>query len=374
MRSESYHSPLGPGNIKRQGGYTPTTLNDLGKSVLLVDDPRFGRHTPIGHHPERAERLVAARAGLASAPAAYDRIALREATDDELARVHSARYVESLAKLEGQQGYLDPDTFVSPHSVATARLAAGSLVEMVDAMLRGPVSKGVALVRPPGHHARPAQAMGFCLLNSIAVAAAHAKAQGAKRVAVIDWDVHHGNGTQEMFWRDAGVLYVSTHQFPFYPGTGDASEIGEGEGAGFTVNVPLAAGGGDGVYRAAFERIVLPVVESYAPELVLVSAGFDAAARDPLAQMQLSPAAFGWMARELARVSAKSTDRMALVLEGGYDLVSLEAGVRASIAGMLGRSPEQEEEGRGPTSMSGADDEALERAAREAKKTWAAVQ
>jgi acetoin utilization deacetylase AcuC-like enzyme len=286
--------------------------------------------------------------------------------------VHSAKYVESLAELEGQQGYLDPDTFVSPDSIATARLAAGSLIEMVGAMLRGPISRGVALVRPPGHHARPAQAMGFCLLNSVAVAAAHARAQGIRRVAIIDWDVHHGNGTQEMFWRDPSVLYVSTHQFPFYPGTGDASEVGEGEGAGFTVNVPLAAGGGDAVYRAAFERIVLPVVESYAPELVLVSAGFDAAARDPLAQMQVSPAAFGWMARELARVSAKSTDRMALVLEGGYDLVSLEAGVRASIAGMLGDLAE--EEGRGPPSMSRADDEALERAAREAKKTWAAVQ
>jgi acetoin utilization deacetylase AcuC-like enzyme len=349
----------------------------------LVDDLRFGRHAPIGHHPERPERLVAARAGLvvrrgpspadATALASFDRVAPREATDDELARVHSAGYVESLAKLEGQQGYLDPDTFVSPDSIETARLAAGGLVEMVGAMLRGPVPKGVALLRPPGHHARPSQAMGFCLLNSIAVAAAHARAQGARRVAIIDWDVHHGNGTQEMFWRDPGVLYVSTHQFPFYPGTGDVSEIGEGDGAGYTVNIPLSAGGGDAVYRAAFERIVLPVVESYAPELVLVSAGFDAAARDPLAQMQVTPGAFGWMARELARASAKSTDRMALVLEGGYDLVSLEAGVRASIVGMLG-SEESEEEARGPASMSTADDEAVERAALAAKKTWAAVE
>jgi acetoin utilization deacetylase AcuC-like enzyme len=363
--------------------------------VLLVDDPRFGRHVPPGHHPERPERLVAARAALAQlerpghdgpqAPdgpkavplVSFDRVAVREATNEELGRVHSPRFVEALAKLEGAQANLDPDTFVSPDSVATARLAAGSLVAMVDAMLDGPISKGVALLRPPGHHARPAQAMGFCLLNSIAVAAAHARARGVERVAIVDWDVHHGNGTQEMFWRDPGVLYVSTHQFPFYPGTGDVSEVGEGAGTGFTVNIPLPAGGGDSVYRAAFQRVVLPVLESYAPELVLVSAGYDAAARDPLAQMELSAGAFGWMAEQLARVSARSTHRMALVLEGGYDLVSLEAGLRASIEGMLGGEKDE----RGDPVPASEDErrrseegyEAVERAGREAKKTWGAV-
>jgi acetoin utilization deacetylase AcuC-like enzyme len=336
--------------------------------ALVVDDARFDRHAPLGHHPERPERLTAARQAIArarAAGAALDRIEPRPATDDELARVHDRRFVEALGKLRGERGYLDPDTYVSAESVEIARLAAGSLVAMVDAMIDGPVPKGVALLRPPGHHARPARAMGFCLLNNVAVAAAHARARGLERVAVVDWDVHHGNGTQEMFWRDPHVLYVSTHQSPFYPGTGDADEVGEGRGEGYTVNVPLAAGSGDAVYARAFERVVLPVVESYAPDLVLVSAGFDAAARDPLAQMELSANAFGWMARELARLAEGSArGRMALVLEGGYDLVALETGLAGSIAGMLsGRA-----DGIVPT-----DDEGVARAALWAKKAWSHV-
>jgi acetoin utilization deacetylase AcuC-like enzyme len=208
--------------------------------------------------------------------------------------------------------------------------------------------------------------MGFCLLNNVAVAAAHARARGLDRVAIVDWDVHHGNGTQDIFWRDPHVLYVSTHQFPFYPGTGGSDEVGEGDGTGFTVNVPLAAGGGDALYAGAFQRIILPILEAYAPELVLVSAGFDAATRDPLAQMDLSPDAFGWMARELARVADRSAaGRMAMVLEGGYDLASIESGVRSATDGaFLGRAMDL-----APTD----DDDALDRAARAAKKAWAVV-
>jgi acetoin utilization deacetylase AcuC-like enzyme len=208
--------------------------------------------------------------------------------------------------------------------------------------------------------------MGFCLLNNVAVAAAHARARGLERVAVIDWDVHHGNGTQEIFWTDPHVLYISTHQFPFYPGTGAATETGEGSGSGFTVNIPLPAGSGDAVVATAFDRIVLPVLDSYAPELVLVSAGFDASARDPLAQLQLSADAFGWMARELARVAERwASGRLALVLEGGYDLMALEAGLRCALEGaLLGHSAELP---RAP------DDEAVERAARVARKAWAVV-
>jgi acetoin utilization deacetylase AcuC-like enzyme len=339
--------------------------------ALLVDDARFDRHAPLGHHPERPERLIAARAAVAKSPCEWDRVTPRAATDEELARVHDPRFVESLEELRGQSGYLDPDTYVSAESVDIARLAAGSLVAMVDRMIDGPVRRGVALPRPPGHHARPARAMGFCLLNSVAVAAAHARARGVKRVAVVDWDVHHGNGTQEMFWRDPDVLYVSTHQFPFYPGSGDVDEAGEGAGKGYTVNVPLAAGGGDDVYVAAFERVVLPVVESYAPELVLVSAGFDAAARDPLAQMEVSAGAFGWMAAALTRIAdATAGGRIALVLEGGYDLVALEASLKSSVAGMLGAGePAPELSDRGAA----LDDEAVSRAARAAKKVWASV-
>jgi acetoin utilization deacetylase AcuC-like enzyme len=310
--------------------------------------------------------LIAARAAVQKTGERFQAIASRAATDEQIARVHDPRFVDKLKTLQGQRGYLDPDTYVSAESVEIARLAAGSLVAMVDAMVGGSVARGVALLRPPGHHARPAEAMGFCLLNNVAIAAAHARACGVERVAIVDWDVHHGNGTQEMFWREPGVLYISTHQSPFYPGTGDADEVGEGAGKGYTVNIPLAAGGGDAVYAIAFERVVLPVLEAYAPELVLVSAGFDAAARDPLAQMELSAAAFGWMARELARVAdASAGGRMALVLEGGYDLVALEAGMHAAIEGMI--------RGTATELPRAADDEGVERALDWAKKAWPGV-
>jgi acetoin utilization deacetylase AcuC-like enzyme len=334
--------------------------------ILVVDDARFDLHVPPGQHPERPERLRAVRNALAKTGVELERLTPRAATDAELVRVHYAGFLEELVKLRGREGYIDPDTYVSPQSVDVARLAAGSLVGMVDAMIDGPVAAGVALLRPPGHHARPGQAMGFCLLNNVAVAAAHALGRGVARVAIIDWDVHHGNGTQEIFWRDPRVLYVSTHQHPFYPGTGDTDEVGEGEGTGYTVNVPLAAGGGDAVYASAFERVVLPVVEAYAPELILVSAGFDAAARDPLAQMQLSAGAFGWMARGLSQLAFRSAQgRMAMVLEGGYDLSALEDGLRSAIEGaVFARAAEL------PRAH---DDEAVERAARAAKKTWTVV-
>jgi acetoin utilization deacetylase AcuC-like enzyme len=308
--------------------------------ALLLDDPRFFRHRSNGYHPERPERLEAARAAVerctASGGIAFAPVAPRRATEEELGRVHDPEFVKWLSKLRGEEGYIDADTYVGPESIETAELAAGGTLAMVDAMIDGPVKRGVALVRPPGHHARPGHAMGFCLLNNVAIAAAHARARGLERVAIVDWDVHHGNGTQETFYRDPHVLYVSTHQFPFYPGTGAVLETGEGEGKGFTVNVPLTAGGGDGVYRGAFERVIVPVLEEYRPELVLVSAGFDASARDPLAEMTLTSAAFGWMARSLRKIADRSGEgRIALVLEGGYDLVALEAGLAAAIEGIV---------------------------------------
>jgi acetoin utilization deacetylase AcuC-like enzyme len=352
--------------------------------ILLVDDTRFDAHAAGAYHPERPERLLAARSALTRVPAHWDRVVAREATDDELARVHTPAFVAQLEKLRGTRGYLDPDTYVAPASVEVARLAAGGLVTLVDRLLdagesvtaadetatragpTGPTQLGVALLRPPGHHARPGQAMGFCLVNNIAVAAAHAVSRGLKRVLVVDWDVHHGNGTQEMFWRDPSVLYMSLHQYPFYPGTGSATEVGEGAGEGFTVNVPLTAHGGDGVYRAAFEQVLLPIAEAYAPELILVSAGFDAAVRDPLAQMEVTPEAFGWMARGLSAVAATSAKgRIALVLEGGYDLVSLESGLGHAIQGMTTPGVDWDDVvAREP------DNEDVDRARREAARVW----
>ncbi|MCL2450335.1 MAG: histone deacetylase [Polyangiaceae bacterium] len=230
--------------------------------LVVVDDERFDKHRPIGHHPERPERLAAARGALAKSGVAVRRVASASATDEQIELVHDPRFVASLARLRGQAGYLDPDTYVSPESIDVAYLAAGSTVAMVDALIDGPAHKGLALVRPPGHHARPGAAMGFCLINNVAVAAAHARRRGVSRVAIVDWDVHHGNGTQEIFFADPSVLYVSTHQYPFYPGSGDAADVGQGEGPRFTVNIPLPGAGGDGVYAPAFERVVLPVVET----------------------------------------------------------------------------------------------------------------
>jgi acetoin utilization deacetylase AcuC-like enzyme len=270
-----------------------------------------------------------------AAPLAWQAIAAREATSDELELVHDARFVEALDALRGKTGFLDPDTYVSPHSIEAARRAAGGLVALVDAMIET-AQPGVALLRPPGHHARPGRAMGFCLLNNVAVAAAHARKSGIARVAIVDWDVHHGNGTQEAFYDDPSVLYVSTHQFPFYPGTGAVGETGEGEGKGYTINIPLRAGEGDGEYRAAFDRIVSPALEAFAPELILVSAGFDAAARDPLAEMNVSAEGFAYMARALAEQAKRTAKgRIAMVLEGGYDLVALEEGLAHAIDGAL---------------------------------------
>ena len=310
-------------------------------SAWLVDDVRFDAHVLGGtahpaYHPERPERLLAARGAVLGTDVEWTNVPAVEATVEDLVRVHDPHYIETLDKLRGESGYLDADTYVAPGSVVAARLAAGGAVALVDRLIDSDVRQGVALLRPPGHHARPGQAMGFCLLNSVAVAAAHAISRGLRRVLVVDWDVHHGNGTQEMFLRSPEVLYASLHQFPFYPGTGAADETGEGDGLGFTLNVPLAAGGGDDVYRSAFEQALLPVAAEFAPELVLISAGFDASARDPLAQMRVSSDAFGWMGKALRQVAGTSAGgRVALLLEGGYDLVGLEAGLASAIRGVI---------------------------------------
>lgn len=335
-----------PGLAGTGGSRMPPSMAAAAR-IALVDSPTFGAHIPLGHHPERPERLLAARRAietLTSVGASFDLVEARPATLDELSRVHTPRYLESLLGLRGKQGYLDGDTFYSPRSVEAAILAAGASIALVDRLLlTSSIDKtgnlGVALLRPPGHHAKADAAMGFCLVNNVAVAAAHARASGLSRIAVVDFDVHHGNGTQAIFAADPSVLYISTHQFPFYPGTGALDEVGEGAGEGFTVNVPLEAGQGDAAYRGAFERIVLPVLEEYKPELVLVSAGFDAALRDPLAGMELTAPAYGWMTAELTKVANKhARGRIALLLEGGYDLPSLEAGLGHAIQGMTGRN------------------------------------
>jgi acetoin utilization deacetylase AcuC-like enzyme len=301
--------------------------------VILISSERFAEHqTPPGH-PERPER-----AGVMNAVASRHRaaggevVAPPEATHEQLARVHDAPYLQRLSDIAGQAVALDPDTYTSPESHEIALLAAGAAVDAVERVMGTTHTPALAMVRPPGHHAERARAMGFCLFNNVAVAAAHARTLGAGRIAIVDFDVHHGNGTQHTFERDQSILYISTHQYPYYPGTGAVDEVGVGDGAGFTVNVPLESGAVDNDYRIAFDEIVLPVLRQFRPDLLLVSAGFDAHERDPLATMRLTSEAFGAMTMGLRRVAEDvCRGRMALVTEGGYDLQALAASLDQTI-------------------------------------------
>ena len=313
--------------------------------LVLISSDRFAEHqTPPGH-PERPERAqvmdgVAARwrgrGGEVVAP--------REATREQLARVHDADYLRRISETAGRAVALDPDTYTSPESYEIALCAAGAVVDAVEHVMAGGAGmhrQALALVRPPGHHAERDRAMGFCLLNNVAIGAAHARTLGARRVAIVDYDVHHGNGTQHIFDADPHVLYVSAHQYPYYPGTGAAGETGEGEGAGATVNLPIEGGATDEDYRVVFGDVVLPVLRQFAPDLLLVSAGFDAHERDPLAGMRLTTGAFGAMTQELRTVADECCDgRMALVTEGGYDLRALAASLDAVVDVLAGpRAP-----------------------------------
>jgi acetoin utilization deacetylase AcuC-like enzyme len=301
--------------------------------LIVVSSKRFAEHqTPPGH-PERAERAevmdVVAEAWRSGGG---EVVAPRAATEEQLARVHDPKYVNRIAAAAGSSMALDPDTYTSPESHEIARLAAGATIDAVERVLGGPDQRALALVRPPGHHAERARAMGFCLYNNIAVAAAHARASGTSRVAIVDYDVHHGNGTQHLFQDDPGVLYVSLHQFPFYPGTGDADETGVGRGSGFTVNVPLAGGAVDEDYRIAFAEVVVPVLRQFRPDLLLASAGFDAHERDPLGGMRLTTGAFAAMMMELRMVADEHCGGcLAAVTEGGYDLHALTESLQATI-------------------------------------------
>ncbi|MEY4581951.1 MAG: hypothetical protein RL701_6654 [Pseudomonadota bacterium] len=311
----------------------------------LVDDERFDAHFDrAGDHPESPQRLEAARAGLRAGLGTVSPLVVpaREATDLELARVHVPQYIERLrARLTQGHGLLDPDTYFSPGTREAAWLAAGGVIDLTQQLVRGTYKRGVALLRPPGHHAVPTQSMGFCLLNNVALAAQTALHAGLKRVAIVDWDVHHGNGTQDAFYDDPRVLFVSLHQYPFYPGTGAPNEIGRGAGQGYTANIALPEASGPETYGAAFEQLVLPMLRSFAPELVLVSAGFDAHQRDPLAAMELDAPTYAALASSLLDlVDAQGHGRIAFVLEGGYDLYALSDSVRAVVAAILGERTE----------------------------------
>jgi acetoin utilization deacetylase AcuC-like enzyme len=300
---------------------------------LVVRDPRFREHAARRPHPERPERLAAVDHALASFGERVRPLPPREASDDEILAVHGRRYLDALGQCIGQTRQLDADTYCAPRSVEVARLAAGAFTEAALRVARGEARRAFAALRPPGHHAEQDAPMGFCLLNNVAIAARALRAEeGVERIAIVDWDVHHGNGTQHAFETERDVLFASLHQFPFYPGTGALDERGVDAGFGATVNLPLPGGCGDAEYGLVFDEVLVPILRSFRPEMILVSAGFDAHEADPLGGMALSSEAFARFAERLCGVADEvAGGRIALALEGGYDLDGLEASVTACI-------------------------------------------
>ena len=317
----------------------------LYRPVWLLTDAAMDAHHAPGH-PERPERRLAVAAGVRDAAGgALVEPACREVTDDELARVHDTRYLELLDALDRQgTAWLDLDTYLVPGSMLAARLAAGATIQAAVAVAAGEAGVAVAAVRPPGHHAASGRGAGFCLFNNVALAVAALRSDGmAQRIAIVDWDVHHGDGTQASFDADPDLCYTSTHQSPFYPGTGDASERGHGNAAGTKHNIPLRPGDGDERFVEAWRETLLPAMEAFGPEAILLSAGFDAHRSDPLAHLEVSEVGYGQVARAIGQLASRlGLPGVALTLEGGYDLPALRASVaetvRELITGMDARS------------------------------------
>lgn len=309
----------------------------MGKTAYFTDD-LFLEHNTGDRHPENYRRLVAIREALERQDFFGRLLPLsrRVATAEEIALNHDPQYVDQVADFcRTRGGLLDADTVVSTKSHDAAALSVGAGLEAADRILAGEVDRALLLLRPPGHHSLRTRAMGFCLFNNIAITARYLQSRGLDRIAILDWDVHHGNGTEASFYSDPEVLFISTHQYPFYPGTGAATDRGEGAGLGTTLNIPMAGGSDDADYRSAFENQVFPALQEFRPSVLLISAGFDAHRRDPLASINLTTEFFEWAtARVLEIAREHSAGRVISFLEGGYDLSALAECVSAHAAAL----------------------------------------
>jgi acetoin utilization deacetylase AcuC-like enzyme len=303
--------------------------------------PDYLEHEMGGGHPESPDRLraIVARLEATGLLARVARVEAALASDEWITQVHEPAYVANLKARAPETGRvsLDPDTSMSPRTMRAAYLAAGGVLASVDAIMTGRVDNGFCAVRPPGHHAERNRAMGFCFFNNVAIAARYVQRRhGVQRVLIVDWDVHHGNGTQHTFYSDPSVLFFSTHQYPHYPGTGRASERGEAAGEGLTINVPMSPGQGDDAYREIFERMLVPAADAFKPDFVLISAGFDAHRDDPLAGMGLTEDGYAALSRIVLAIARRhSQGRVLSCLEGGYHLEALSASVERHVRELL---------------------------------------
>jgi acetoin utilization deacetylase AcuC-like enzyme len=306
-------------------------------TTLLISHPSSLRHATPPGHPERADRIRAVEEALADERfALLQRVEAPEGTLAQVELCHPAAYAQAIVEAAPQQGLVqvDADTVMSPGTLSAVLHGVGAAVHAVDEVMTRRVANAFSAMRPPGHHAESVRAMGFCFFNNAAIAARHAqKVHGAERVAIVDWDVHHGNGTQEIFWDDASVLYASTHEMPLYPGTGAPSERGQ---HGTIVNAPLRAGDGTDVFRDAFESAILPRLEAFQPDLLIISAGFDAHWRDPLANINLKEPDFAWATQKLMELADRHAGgRLVSLLEGGYDLEGLAKSTAAHVNALM---------------------------------------
>lgn len=306
-------------------------------TTLLISHPSSLRHATPPGHPERADRIRAVEQALEEERfTALQRVEAPEGTLAQILLCHPAAYTDAIVAAAPQDGLvqIDADTIMSPGTLAAVLHGVGGAVHAVDEVMTGRATNAFSAMRPPGHHAETDRAMGFCFFNNAAIAARHAqRVHGAERVAIVDWDVHHGNGTQEIFWGDASVLYASTHEMPLYPGTGAPSERGE---HGTIVNAPLRAGDGTDAFRDAFESAILPRLEAFQPDLVIISAGFDAHWRDPLANLNLKEPDFAWATQKLMGIADRHAGgRLVSILEGGYDLEGLSKSTAAHVTALM---------------------------------------